>query len=320
MIMGFVLTLTFIWHKVYRLFMKAIKAITLSLGEIDKPVITKYQLGLTIHELYKHKTYDGESVNLKKERAESSDLTNYLKPLLEEGILAPHKNLANTYTLLGRSKAEPDDVVCAVDPFCYISHLSAMSYHGITDRIPTKLFISSPSNKEWQAFSRERMRRDLKDDYDAYCENEMPKLIRTKIKKIGKTEVHCLSSKHLGAYKNVRDRPIRVSSLGRTFLEMLKNPELCGGINHVIDVYREDSKKYLKLITDEIDNNGRPIDKVRAGYVLNEVLGINDNEVINGWMKYVQRGGSRKLDPSSEYISKWSETWCISLNVFEKSK
>lgn len=37
-----------------------------------------------------------------------------------------------------------EEVVCSVDPFCYVSHLSAMEYHGLTNRMPTLLFISSP--------------------------------------------------------------------------------------------------------------------------------------------------------------------------------
>ncbi len=295
--------------------MKAIKAITLSLGDLDKPVISKYQFGLIVNNIYRHKVYGGQTVNLQKGFAERADVNKYLNMLLNEGILSPHRNLFNIFTLLGRSDSEPEEIVCAVDPFCYISHLSAMSYHGLTDRIPGKLFISSPSANAWRSFANEQMRKDLGDDFKNYCENGLPMLVRTKMVKINKTEIHCLSSKHLGAYKSVRGRVLRVSTVGRTFLEMLRNPELCGGINHVLDVFEEYGEKYLRLITDDIDKNGGPIDKVRAGYILNERLGI-DNEVIYGWSSLAQRGGSRKLDSSSEYIPEWSDKWKISLNVF----
>jgi predicted transcriptional regulator of viral defense system len=96
---------------------------------------------------------------------------------------------------------------------------------------------------------------------------------------------------------------------------MLRNPELCGGINHVIDVFEEHGSKYLRLITDDIDQNGAPIDKVRAGYILDELMGI-DSEVVESWISFAQRGGSRKLDSSSEYIEDWSDRWQVSLNVF----
>jgi predicted transcriptional regulator of viral defense system len=123
---------------------------------------------------------------------------------------------------------------------------------------------------------------------------------------------------HLGAYKNVRGRSLRVSTIGRTFLDMLRNPDLCGGINHILDIFHEYGKKYLRLITDDIDKNGEPIDKVRAGYILDERLGI-DNEIVNSWSSLAQRGGSRKLDSSSEYSPEWSDKWQISLNIFRNS-
>jgi len=295
--------------------MKAMKAITLSLGDLNKVVVSKYQFGLIINNIYHNKTYKGEAVNLQKDFADKSDINKYLKKLIDEGILYPHKNLSGIFTLLGSVDGEVEDVVCTVDPFCYMSHLSAMSYHGLTDRIPNKLFISSPPAREWLTFAKIQMEKDLRDDFIRYNENSLPKLVRTKMQKINRIEVHCFSSKHLGAYKNVKGRALRVSTIGRTFLEMLRDPELCGGINHVLYVFEEHGEKYLRLITDDIDNNGSPIDKVRAGYILNERLGI-DNDVIENWRSFSQRGGSRKLDPKSEYVPEWSDKWKISLNIF----
>jgi predicted transcriptional regulator of viral defense system len=299
--------------------MKAVKAITLSLGNLDQPVISKYQFGLTVNKICRSKVYSGKPVEFHKDFAKKADIAKYLKLLLDEGVLFPHKNLSNIFTLLGRSDGDPGDIACTVDPFCYMSHLSAMSYHGLTDRIPKKLFISSPPTKTWQSLAKEKMQKDLGDDFESYCEHGLPKLVRpTNMNKIDKTDLHCLNSMHLGAYKNVKGRSLRVSTVGRTFLDMLRNPELCGGVNHILDVFNEYGKKYLRLITDDIDKNGEPIDKVRAGYILNERLDIN-NEIINGWSSFAQRGGSRKLDSSSDYSPEWSEKWGISLNIFRKN-
>ncbi|MFN9869038.1 MAG: hypothetical protein ACK568_18680 [Pseudanabaena sp.] len=300
--------------------MQVEKAITLSLGNLEQPVISKYQFGLTVNKIYRSKFYSGEPVDLHKDFAEKADIAKHLKLLLYEGDLFPHKNLSNIFTLLGRSNGDPEDIACTVDPFCYMSHLSAMSYHGLTDRIPKKLFISSPPNDTWRSLAKEKMQKDLGDSFESYCEHGLPKLVRpTNMNKIDKTDLYCLNSMRLGAYKNVRGRSLRVSTIGRTFLDMLRNPELCGGINHILDVFDEYGEKYLRLITDDIDKNGEPIDKVRAGYILNERLGINNNEIINGWSSLAQRGGSRKLDSSSEYSPKWSDKWKISLNIFRNS-
>ncbi|MFN5925182.1 MAG: hypothetical protein ACK466_15695 [Pseudanabaena sp.] len=300
--------------------MQVEKAITLSLGNLEQPVISKYQFGLTVNKIYRSNFYSGEPVDLHKDFAEKADIAKHLKLLLNEGVLFPHKNLSNIFTLLGRSNGDPEDIACTVDPFCYMSHLSAMSYHGLTDRIPKKLFISSPPNDTWRSLAKEKMQKDLGDSFESYCEHGLPKLVRpTNMNKIDKTDLYCLNSMRLGAYKNVRGRSLRVSTIGRTFLDMLRNPELCGGINHILDVFDEYGEKYLRLITDDIDKNGEPIDKVRAGYILNERLGINNNEIINGWSSLAQRGGSRKLDSSSEYSPKWSDKWKISLNIFRNS-
>ncbi|MBL4580200.1 MAG: hypothetical protein JKY29_00155, partial [Gammaproteobacteria bacterium] len=296
---------------------KFIKALTLSLGDINKPVITRYQLGLIIHSLYQAKEYKGESIGVQKDAADSRDFGKYLNLLLDEGLLAQPRGMPDSaYTLLGNTRWEVEDVVCTLDPFCYISHLSAMAYHGLTDRIPSKLFISSPGVKDWKVFAIERMKKDLKEDYAIYRDNSLPALSHPTIKKVGKKEVHCTHSKHLGAYKNVRDRNIRVATIGRTFLEMLRSPALCGGINHVLEIFDMHAEKYLRLITDEFDSNGNNMDKVRAGYIVEERLGIK-NETVESWTAFAQRGGSRKLDASAEYYPQWSDKWCLSLNVFE---
>ncbi len=301
--------------------MEMLKALVLSLGEIEEPVITQYKFGLTLYGLYKKRAYKGRDIiGFKKTHADREELRKYLNELLNDGVLDQYKNLPSTvYSLLGRSNYESEDVACSIDPFCYLSHLTAMSYHGLTDRIPSKLFISSPGPKDWKLFAEEKMRKDLGEDLEQYIENKMPKLQKTKFEKIGKTEVHRFNSVHLGAFKNVRDRSLRVATVGRTFLDMLRSPELSGGINHVLKVFDEYAHQYLRLIVNEIDLNGGDIDKVRAGYILDERLNI-ENDIVNSWIKYAQRGSSRKLDASSEYISEWSDKWCLSLNIFEKRK
>jgi predicted transcriptional regulator of viral defense system len=297
--------------------LKLIKAITLSLGELNTPVITRYQLGLVIYTLYKEKRYAGEAIALKKPTAEGPDFTICLRQLEEEGVLHSPRHLpGSVYSLLGRKDWPADEVACVIDPFCYVSHLSAMAYHGLTNRIPTTLYLSSPSPQAWKQFAHDMMATDLGEDLQTYLDNGMPGLVRTAFKRIGRTDVHCFTSKHRGAYKNVRGKHLRVSTIGRTFLDMLRNPDLCGGIRHVLEVYEAWAEKYLRLITDEITQHGAPIDKVRAGYILEERLALS-NEVIGSWAQYAQRGGSRKLDATAEYLPQWSDKWCLSINTFE---
>jgi predicted transcriptional regulator of viral defense system len=189
-----------------------------------------------------------------------------------------------------------------------------MEYHGLTDRIPKVLFYTSPAPPRWREFARERMKKDFGDDLPDFHESHLPKIVRINFNKINKRVVSQYASDHLGAFKSPKGKMLRVSTIGRTFLDMLRRPDLCGGINHVIDVYKEHSEKYLNLIINEIDAHGKPIDKIRAGYILEEKCTL-ENELINRWHAFVQRGGSRKLDPTEEYSSDYSERWCLSINI-----
>lgn len=295
--------------------MDLIKAISLSLGDVETPVVTRYQLGLILHRLYRDKTYAGEKIRIQKEQAGEAEFRKRLASLEATGILKEHPDFHGTvYQVLGRKPEGTEEVACSIDPFCYISHLSAMAHHGLTNRLPTRLFVSSPPAPLWKQEARKRMERDLGAEMDAYLEAGLPALVRMKMEKIGRMEVHRFSTVEWRAYTNMRGRVSRVSSVGRTFLDMLRNPELCGGMNHVVEAFQEHAGVFLQPIADEIDRHGAPIIKVRAGYILDELMGLKNGK-IDGWTAFAQRGGSRKLDPAGEYVPRWSERWSLSLNL-----
>lgn len=158
------------------------------------------------------------------------------------------------------------------------------------------------------------MKSDLGDRVEQYMTTAFPRLRRLEMHKIDRTSVHVLERTHRGAFKTVSESHIRVATIGRTFLDMIREPQLCGGIQHVVDVYRENAKSYLRLIVDEIDLHGNSIDKVRAGYLLTEVCQL-ENERMKAWERFAQRGGSRKLDAEAEYSSSFSDRWKLSINV-----
>ena len=291
-------------------------ALALTLGELAEPVVTLYRLGVIIFSLCSEKKIQGEELeSMGKAHAELADLQDAIEYLRSTGILKSHINFPNkVFRILGRKDSAPEEIACTIDPFCYVSHLSAMSYHGLTNRLPVEMILSGPDSGKWGELADSQMSKDLGDELDTYRDEGMPLLTRTKFSKIGKTKIHRINSSRLGAFKNIRDRSMRVSTIGRTFLDMLQSPQLCGGMRHVIEVFTEHAATYLMPIVYEVDQYGGPIDKVRAGYLLDELLGIG-NETIEKWAQFASRGGSRKLDPAEEYFPKWSEKWCISLNI-----
>jgi predicted transcriptional regulator of viral defense system len=87
-------------------------------------------------------------------------------------------------------------------------------------------------------------------------------------------------------------------------------------MHHVLAVFDVSAQNHLSNIVDEVERNGTPIEKVRAGYILEERCKITD-PIFNEWVKHVTRGGSRKLDPQAEYSPRYSAKWSLSINVDE---
>ena len=84
-------------------FMDLLKAISLSLSELEEPVITHYRLGLILHELYAHRRYQKEKLAIKNEQATFVELNTQVANLVNTGVLKPHPNFNGTvYQILGR--------------------------------------------------------------------------------------------------------------------------------------------------------------------------------------------------------------------------
>jgi len=296
---------------------KIIQALTHHLSELQQPVITDYELYLTIFNLFHTKKFREITTATKKSAHFSIKYLkeNIITPIIDLGIITPLTYFPNqrVFQIIGKQQ-DAEDIACTVDPFAYISHLSAMAYHGLTNRLPKVIYLSSPSTNDWMASANKKMTNDLGKYYNEYCDNSLPRLIRLKVTMIQNNKIFIYSSIHHGAFKHIDGRMLRVSTIGRTFLDMLRAPDYCGSMYHVIDVFKNYGEQYSKLIIDEIDRHGTNIEKSRAGYLLDEILNIKDSR-IDEWAKNVQRGGSRKLDPKQEYSEIYSERWSLSLNM-----
>jgi predicted transcriptional regulator of viral defense system len=295
-------------------------ALTLEIGQLHQPVVTGYHLGCLLFRLYQAKVFQGEKLaRLQKDVPARADYTRLVGELVRDGILQNTKEVPNkeVYAVLGQDNAAAEDIACCVDPFCYISHMSAMEYHGLTDRLPKMLFLTTAASPLWGKLALQRMQKDLgPEGYEQYCEASLPTLRRLSLAKIHRKTVNTYATTHCdpGAYITVQGRALRVSTIGRTFLDMISDPDLCGGIYHVLEIYEAHAGRYLRLLVDVIDRHGSKIDKVRAGYILDERLGLT-HPTIEGWRSLVQRGGSRKLQAGASYASHYSEKWCLSINI-----
>lgn len=287
------------------------------LRELAQPVITDYDLCMTLFNLHQSKKYRGEPLALTSQFLLWNETnTDVIRPLIDIGIIGPHKDFPDerVFEIIGNRYQEAGDIACSVDPFAYLSHLSAMEYHGLTNRLPKLLFISSPPRKEWVEFAAQKMEKDCQGFVTDYLKGQLPKLANIQFDRIHKTRITRYASVHRGAFKHIEGRKLRVSTIGRTFLDMLRRPDYCGGMRHIVEIFSSSAAQYKRLIIDELDRHGNSIEKARAGYLLEDYSHIQD-EKINEWVKHVQRGGSRKLDPEGPYRETFSERWSLSLNV-----
>lgn len=287
-----------------------------ALSDYPASAISAYGLGLLVYRVFRAR----ETLDFKSKKDASRErryaFSAAANSLLLYGLLSAVGGVSpgSAYIVLGRKPSGAAEVACTIDPFGYVSHLSAMELNGLTNRVAKQLFVSSPDPKTWKRSAAELMHRDLGDQLDQYLALGYPPLTRTRMNRVHGVSVEVTHRSHLGAFRKVPDSELRVATIGRTFLDMLREPDLCGGIQHVLDVYRQHGERYLSLIADEVDQHGSPIDKVRAGYVLEEVCGF-EHPSIDAWSRYAARGGSRKLVANREYAPEYSVKWMLSVNA-----
>lgn len=272
----------------------------------ERPVVTDYELGVLLCATQP----DSDAA------IEPSLYKAVVDRLSSFHLISPAKSFkpGAVFQLFGRPKPRAMEVACAVDPFACVTHLSAMEFYGLTDRFSKILYLTTPPDKEWREQAEERMARDLDKHLAAHRAARLPMLRYLGFERVEGVRVELMRRSSRGAFKTIKSPSIRVAMVGRVFLDMVREPDNCGGMQHVVEAYREYGSQYLSLILEEIDRHGKPIEKVRAGYLLEAVCRIQHPR-IDGWKAFAQRGGSRMLDPQGEYAPTFSETWKLSINV-----
>ena len=284
--------------------------IAIMLEDRAAPILTAWDLFHRMRTLY-HRTG--------KEIPPPAKLYRILHVLLRERVLAPDRDYSAHYRVVGVPDQPADDIVCLIDRFACISHLSAMQRWGLTDRQPHALMITRPDagtvrKKLAEIAAREAAEIPWKD---------RPRQPRTGPFRLG----NIVHPEHVRARpvrmhvsrrasSMVRDRNgfARVTSIGQTFLDMVQTPRLCGGMSHTLEVWEEHAGDFLDEIIGSVDGCGSVVTQCRAGYILEERLGNADRRVM-AWKSGAARGGSRRLDPARPYVPKWSHDWMISINA-----
>lgn len=279
------------------------------LEENDKPVLTQLDFLQIIRQMYRESP--DKKLYLRHDTPGRADCFRLRSNLNRQGVIGPDRDYgARIIRVLAVSDLPAEGIVCLVDPTCYISHLSAMQRWGLTDRRPDALMLTRPDRKTAMTHLKAHTSKILGTGET----NLFPLKIVGHPARVRRRAVHVHESKTAGAFLKNRGDGVSLSTIGQTFLDMLQRPDLCGGMSHVLDIWEEHAETYFSEIVASVGTAKSGIVKSRAGYILEERLGLHHRE-IERWQSCAQRGGSRKLDPAKAFAPTYSEKWMISLNA-----
>ena len=275
----------------------------------NKPVLSHFDFFRIVLAMYRAAA--GKKLYLRREVPDRDDIARFRSILKTTGAIGNDRDYGSrVIRVLSVSDLPAEDVVCLVDPTCYVSHLSAMQRWGLTDRTPRALALTRPDRKAAAAVLRTYMNEAMNEKEN----NPYSLTLVNHPSRVRRRNVTMYESRAAGAFMTNRGTDIRLSTVGQTFLDTLQRPDLCGGMSHVLDVWEEHASTFLDEIASTIDRTTKALLKSRAGYILEERLGLH-HPCVERWKALGQRGGSRKLDPTRDFAPTFSETWMISLNV-----
>ena len=273
------------------------------------PVLRKYDLFRIVSRMYKESS--DRKLYLRRHTPSPKDYVRLRLNLKKAGMIGTDPDYGPpVIRVLTVPDLPAEDIVCLLDPTCYVSHLSAMQRWALTDRSPNSLGLTRPTRASAAAQLRAHMTETLDDDQAI----PYPLTILGHPARVRRRPIRIFESNTAGAFIQSRGEAVRLATIGQTFLDMLQKPSLCGGMPHILDVWEEYAATYLEDIVPSVETARSGLVKSRAGYILEERLGLR-HRGIERWKAYGQRGSSRRLDPAREFAPSISDTWMISLNV-----
>lgn len=289
-----------------------------------KPLVSEFDLYILAKKLFAERQYNGRSVPHRNGALTAKRARKLISDSVENdtGLGYGHFGLdENSRLQRDTDFSTPLYKICdvdtigalmAADPFCYLSYLSAMEWHCLCEPKFQQIHITTPQRPEWNRKAYSFMLEML--DYNSI--SNLPfRLTRPQpMPEVRGNRVYQHETRHPIDFATSDSNRIRVTSIGQTFCDMLGNAALCGGMANVISIWRAKALDHLEEIIEGIEATKEKIVKVRAGYLLEEVLGVIDPR-INIWVNAAQRGSSRKLDPTEPYVGKFSAKWMLSINV-----
>lgn len=227
-------------------------------------------------ELLKYPVFSIEQVSAFYENSETA--RSALKALIRKGLVYRIRN--QMYTCKsgesGGPVANKYQIGSAVDETAYISHHSALEYHGYQNQVYNEVYVSSAKN--FREF-----------DFDG---------IRYKCVKSG-----C----EIGIEKPAFGGGVKVTDLERSLIDSLKDISKISGIEEIADIITTIPSLEEEKLTKVLDRYDNQFLYQKAGFFLSRYYQGKLSEAFYSHCRNKAAGSKRYLEPGTEgvYVGEW---------------
>ncbi|QCO23153.1 hypothetical protein C9E88_016700 (plasmid) [Acinetobacter cumulans] len=284
-----------------------------------KSAISKQSLYREFIKLWLDKKY--KNIDISDLRYNSKDYRKKFKRVLKELETSDKLKCigdeivgASYFINLTISPLDPLKIISDLYSLGYFSHFSAMKIHKLVDGASDIVYFSTVDRKVWKKHFLDNLEKDKSTRFDNDEKDILDLIPRFP------TEENYLSqyllvftNKNFGHWEIVNG--LKVRKISFLFLDMVRSPQYCGGVETVISVFEKYAPILLEEIIETAHKYGTNIDRARIGFILDELMGLT-HPMLEQWKIEMVglRGGSRKFVAYLPFDPEFSPIWNISLN------
>lgn len=302
--------------------------------EYELDVISRQQLFLKYLEIWLQERFQ-DSMIQKSKNFSNKNFYKLCDYLIHEKILIGfnHNSRGYTYFIKKGSKPTSEMAISALYPLGFLSHLTAMNLYNIGNTKTTGIYFTCPARKVWKDLCLKEIKKRFKNfEVNTSISNEYieidglilstqsildPYPHQNILEEAGSTKTIIITNKKKLVESEWWNQ-CHLQNIVDLYLDMLRTPHYCGGISHVLGIYKDSLSKDKELFQEvliSLTKNGSIIDRARFGYIFDKILRFKTPE-IEQWKDEQQdkRGSSRKLFSNFDFDSLFDEEWNISIN------
>lgn len=171
-----------------------------------------------------------------------------------------------------------------VEPY-YIGYWSALNYHGLSEQVPSAIFVVSSKRRKDRTILDTRFR------FVTIKKSKMFELIEV----------------------NISNSEVKISGVEKTVADCLDHPEYCGGLEEIAKaLFFEHRELDMKKVIENADEMGNKTIIKRLGYLL-DLFEYHEYEHLFKDVKLSK--GYPKLDPKLPEKGTFNDRWRLLINV-----